>query len=294
VRYWLCTLIGLALCLVGLLLVSWALYELVHIGTCASGGPYVSARPCPPGTGLRILAIFGAVFSVMAGVGVYAARGGPGRSSISLGGLMFGLGFLAMAAAGLVSAFGGASTGDSGAKLGIGIMAGVFIPMGLAPIAGSFFLRRKAGRAVHLAQHGKRARGRVLSVEDTGVTINDNPRVKLVVLAEPSGEPSFQVEKTVTVSRLAIPRQGDAATVFYIAGEPPDKAGISFDAEALKLVGLTPNAPPPPAPSPFTPPAPQPLDRYAELQKLGELRARGVLTQEEFEREKARILGSSQ
>jgi hypothetical protein len=246
----------------------------------------VSARPCPPGTGLRILAIFGAIFAVGTGVGVYAARGGSGRASIGLGGLMFGLGFLAMAAASLLSAFGGASNDDPGARLGIGIMAGVFIPIGLAPLIGTFLIGRKTERATHLADHGERARGRVLSVEDTGVTINDNPRVKITVLAEPTGQPTFQVVKTVTVSRLSIPRQGDPVAVFYIVGEPPEKAGISFDAAALNLVGLTPNDPPIPQPSAFAPPG----DRLAQLQKLADLRASGALTQEEFEREKARIL----
>ena len=127
----------------------------------------------------------------------------------------------------------------------------------------------------------------MLSVDDTGVTVNDNPRVKITVLAEPVGAPTFQVVKTVTVSRLSIPRQGDPVAVFYIPGEPPEKAGISFDAEALRLVGPhSRTRRPPRSRRAFAPPA----DRLAQLQKLADLRATGVLTQEEFEREKARIL----
>ena len=34
---------------------TWALYHLVRTGTCASGGPYVSARPCPSDTGAKIV-----------------------------------------------------------------------------------------------------------------------------------------------------------------------------------------------------------------------------------------------
>lgn len=45
-------------------------------------------------------------------------------------------------------------------------------------------------------------------------------------------------------------------------------------------------APPPP------PPADSGPDRLEELKKLGELKAAGVLTEEEFAREKARILAS--
>ena len=57
-------------------------------------------------------------------------------------------------------------------------------------------------------------------------------------------------------------------------------------------------APPPAAPPPPAPAAPPPAaaastsaDRIAQLKELGELRASGVLTEEEFEREKQRILG---
>ena len=52
-------------------------------------------------------------------------------------------------------------------------------------------------------------------------------------------------------------------------------------------------APPPPPPPPAQP-APQSggTDRIAALKQLGELRAQGVLTEEEFTSEKARILAS--
>ncbi|HTQ94834.1 MAG TPA: SHOCT domain-containing protein [Streptosporangiaceae bacterium] len=55
-----------------------------------------------------------------------------------------------------------------------------------------------------------------------------------------------------------------------------------------------PAAPPPPAASPPPPAAPaQPADmgeRLAQLKQLGELLSAGVLTQAEFEQQKARIL----
>lgn len=50
-------------------------------------------------------------------------------------------------------------------------------------------------------------------------------------------------------------------------------------------------APPPPPPPPVAPPAP-PVDRISALKELGELKAQGVLTDEEFAAEKARILAS--
>jgi Short C-terminal domain len=48
-------------------------------------------------------------------------------------------------------------------------------------------------------------------------------------------------------------------------------------------------APPPPAPAPAAP-APAPSDPLEQLQKLGELKAAGVLTDAEFEAQKAKIL----
>ena len=50
-----------------------------------------------------------------------------------------------------------------------------------------------------------------------------------------------------------------------------------------------PPAPAPPPPAPAAAPAADPLD---QLQKLGELKAAGVLTDAEFEAQKAKILAS--
>lgn len=70
------TLLGAALIAGGIAVMAYSVYELAHIGTCASGGPYVSARECPAGTGTLIVAIFPAVIAVLAGVGLFASRGG--------------------------------------------------------------------------------------------------------------------------------------------------------------------------------------------------------------------------
>jgi ribonuclease D len=49
------------------------------------------------------------------------------------------------------------------------------------------------------------------------------------------------------------------------------------------------DAPPPPPPQPQ---APAETDMLTQLQQLGELRSAGVLTEEEFAAQKAKILGS--
>lgn len=48
--------------------------------------------------------------------------------------------------------------------------------------------------------------------------------------------------------------------------------------------------PPPPAPAPAPPPAAED-DQVAQLQKLADMRAQGLLTDEEFAAAKARLLG---
>jgi transposase-like protein len=48
-------------------------------------------------------------------------------------------------------------------------------------------------------------------------------------------------------------------------------------------------APPPPAPAPAAAPAPDPIE---QLKELAQLKDQGVLTEEEFAAQKAKILGS--
>ncbi|MFL5824126.1 MAG: hypothetical protein ACJ764_11870 [Solirubrobacteraceae bacterium] len=55
-----------------------------------------------------------------------------------------------------------------------------------------------------------------MQVRDTGMTINDNPRVALTLQVNPTdGSPPFQTSTKVTVSRVAIPRAGDSFVVRY-------------------------------------------------------------------------------
>jgi hypothetical protein len=73
----------------------------------------------------------------------------------------------------------------------------------------------------------------VLNVADTGVTINDNPRVKLTLQVQPEGDAPFQAEKKVTVSRVDIPRPGDHMWVRY---DPADPSEIEFDTAKVAQV----------------------------------------------------------
>jgi hypothetical protein len=107
----------------------------------------------------------------------------------------------------------------------------------------------------------------VLEVKDTGTTVNNQPRVRLRLRVQPEDGPPFEVERKLLVSRLAIPRVGERVEVAY---DPDDRYRFTFRAADVAD-------------------APSRLD---ELAKLGELRSSGILTENEFEAEKRRILAS--
>jgi hypothetical protein len=130
-RYWFWTLAGLLITGAALIAAAWGLYHVTRIGTCASGGPYVSARPCPAGTGAYIIAIMAGVFGGLGGLFLFALRGDDGlRPGISIGLLTWTLGFGLLGGAALYSAIGPAKGTDSSGGGGI-IVAVIFFPMAL-------------------------------------------------------------------------------------------------------------------------------------------------------------------
>jgi hypothetical protein len=168
------------------------------------------------------------------------------------------------------------------------------------------FGRKKREKAQALVETGSKAVAVLLSVHDTGITMNDNPRIKMRFRLEPlDGSPAFEGEKTNTVSRLTIPRPGDRFAAWY---DPTDQdtwafATVNddqgrqqiramFGAAAETLTGVGDPAAAAGA-APATPAAPAnggAPDALAQLEKLGELRAAGVLTEEEFAAKKAQLL----
>jgi hypothetical protein len=150
------TLSGLVLAGASLVGIDWAIYHLIRTGTCASGGPYVSARPCPAGTATQIVVLVGGIFGALIGAGVYAARGRRGRASpVGLGTIMWSLLFLTMAASVALGAYGPAATDAPGSKTAAVIIGVIFVPMGLAPLLAAPRARRHAERTRELTMHAR-------------------------------------------------------------------------------------------------------------------------------------------
>ncbi len=131
--------LGWVLCLAGLAIGCKAIYDLTQIGTCASGGPYVSARPCPEGTGLKIMSVFGAAVLGLLGLACHAigSRGQRTASRIGFGLIMWSLLFLSIAGTVAYAAFGpDAQPDNEGARIAAIVMLVTFVPMALIPLLG--------------------------------------------------------------------------------------------------------------------------------------------------------------
>src|SRR5205823_7193420 len=89
-----------------------------------------------------------------------------------------------------------------------------------------FFGGRKRER--RLEDAGVDASAQILAVQDTGMTVNNNPRIKLVLSVAPQdGSAPFEVSKKQLVSRVAVPRAGDVLTVRY---DPEDHDNFEIGA----------------------------------------------------------------
>jgi hypothetical protein len=71
-------------------------------------------------------------------------------------------------------------------------------------------------RKQRLQEAGVNAPAEIVSLRDTGVTVNNNPRVALTLRVNPAdGSSPFEVSKKQLISRVSLPRVGDALTVRY-------------------------------------------------------------------------------
>ncbi len=71
-----------------------------------------------------------------------------------------------------------------------------------------------------VAQYGLDATAEVLSVADTGATINMNPVVEMKLNVTSSYGQSFETTARTMVSRIAVPRTGDKINIKYNPADP--------------------------------------------------------------------------
>ena len=135
-KYFLKTVIGLALLVAGIVAISYAVNQLLQVGTCASGGPYVPARQCPPGTERIGLVIPVAVIAMLAGAGLYATAGPPpgsdrGGQAVAAVALLWSGLFLGIAFACFWGVWGPDANPGPGGKTGGLIIGFIFVPLAL-------------------------------------------------------------------------------------------------------------------------------------------------------------------
>jgi len=287
-RYCLCVFIGLGLAVGALTGLNYSLHELLGVGTCASGGPYVSARECPDGALFYGLAIPVCIIALLVGGGIYAARGrvpgteSGGGSSIAGGigsGLLIWSGlFLSIGVTLGLTALSG-DTGPGGNSAGI-IIAVIFIPMGGLPLL--IALAGAVGRF-------RRSEGR--------------PSTPIVPASASAGSPNpFGGDAGASTTLEGVPGSfggggGGGASVTPADSAAADRERTVAPDESPALPFTAAGAPPQPA-TPMTPPSTWPgpggnagaADPVGQLGRLQALREAGVLSEAEFAAAKARIL----
>lgn len=91
-------------------------------------------------------------------------------------------------------------------------------------------LRKNKKKADILKATGQKGDAKVLQLVDTGVRINDNPRVNLLLEVHIPGYPSYQVQKTVSIPKIRASQVQVGAVVPVLADptqpDNPDKVGI--------------------------------------------------------------------
>lgn len=122
------TLILSATLLASLAAIAYGITGLTEVGTCADGGPYVSTRPCPDGTGAKIALVSGGLIVFVLGSITASFR------SFSAGAFWFGALFTVLGTTFIV-----AEATNKAAESGGGVgwfLGGLFLFMGVLPMLG--------------------------------------------------------------------------------------------------------------------------------------------------------------
>jgi hypothetical protein len=113
------------------------------------------------------------------------------------------------------------------------IILSIVLPLLLAAITiflvSRFFfgLMRESRERQSLLRDGESSVAEILSISDTGVTVNDNPRVALRLFVQPQSRTGFEVSTKLLVPRLSL-----------AAFQPGSKIRVRFDPNDLQRVAV--------------------------------------------------------
>lgn len=266
---------GMILGLAGCGVTGYALFTILASAGCM---PALKESACPPPGALPLAALPLGIVLAVAGM----LMGGGAIVFASLF-LAIGLAALAVGALGLMPDM----------PIFPWLFGGMFFVGGLLPLFGSLALRRlgaaKLVQAGELMRTGIRGIGTIVEVRDTGVTVNDDPRVLIRMRIEPlDGSAPVERSKSVLVSRAALPRAGDRFPAWFDpadldkwmygtdmeASAPAEIRDMFARARAGGAAAL----------------AESDQGPVAELARLSELWKTGALSDDEFADAKARLL----
>lgn len=95
------------------------------------------------------------------------------------------------------------------------------------------FYKQNQKRAEDLMRVGTEGQAKILSLQDTGMRLNDNPRVSMLLEITLPGQAPYQLTKTVTVPliKLSQIQPGSVVTVVVDMADMtnPDKVGLKFN-----------------------------------------------------------------
>jgi hypothetical protein len=118
-------------------------------------------------------------------------------------------------------------------NISIIILLLVVLPLLLTAIVIFFVARfvlrmmREGGQRQALLRNGESAVAEILSISDTGITVNGNPRVALRLFVQPQSRTGFEANTKLIVSRLSL-----------AAFQPGSKIQVRFDPNDLQKVAV--------------------------------------------------------
>lgn len=281
-KYYVRTVIGLGILTASLVAFCYSLYQVLQIGTCASGGPYISARECPDSAGKIIITLVLSVFTGLLGTAIWGARGpapgsggGSGGSNVISAGIVAWSGlFLGGGLTCLWAVLGPDADPGPGAKTAGIIVGAVFVPMGLLPLIGMLVSARSKLKDRHASGPGG------LGTPAAPVPSGSGLGTPTMSTAGPAASGSSVSDTAAAVfgtsSSEASPWSGGLSAPGTI---PPPTASAPQPAPGFAGLSSSP-------PAAFRGGG----DPAAKLERLAALKAKGVLTDAEFEAAKAKII----